>query len=175
MMQHWPHAPPHRFDPVGCYLVTAATLHRAPYFQAEVDRALVLEEIFRLARDYRLSLQAWAVLTNHYHLVFGGAGSGARGFLAHLHRNIGRGLNERHGTPGRKVIYQYWDTRLTFEKSWLARLNYVNHNPVKHGLTDDATRYPWCSARWFETNARPAFVASVRRFAIDRVTVPDDF
>jgi len=28
----------------------------------------------------------------------------------------------------------FWDTRLTFEKSWLARLKYVHHNPLYHGL-----------------------------------------
>jgi hypothetical protein len=40
------------------------------------------------------------------------------------------------------------------EKSWLARLNYVHQNAVKHGLVPIAHQYPWCSAPWFETNAR---------------------
>jgi putative transposase len=31
-------------------------------------------------------------------------------------------------------MYEFWDTHLTFEKSWLARLHYVHHNPVHHGL-----------------------------------------
>src|SRR5437667_10073913 len=78
-------------------------------------------------------------------------------------------------TPRRRVMYEFWDTRLTFEKSWLARLNYVHQNPVKHGLVSLANQYPWCSAAWFETNARRAFVRSVYSFKTDRINVPDDF
>jgi len=33
-----------------------------------------------------------------------------------------------------ELWYEFWDTHLTFEKSWLARLNYVHQNPVKHGF-----------------------------------------
>jgi putative transposase len=70
-------------------------------------------------------------------------------------------------------MYEFWDTRLTFEKSWFARLNYVHQNPVKHGLVPVANQYPWCSASWFETNARSGFVKSVYPFKIDRINVPD--
>ena len=44
-----------------------------------------------------------------------------------------------------------WDRELTFEKSYLARLNYVHHNPVHHKLVPVTGEYAWCSARWFET------------------------
>jgi hypothetical protein len=53
-------------------------------------------------------------------------------------------------------------------------LHYVHHNPVHHGLAAVASEYEWCSARWFETNARPAFVQSYS-FKIDKIKVPDDF
>jgi len=54
-------------------------------------------------------------------------------------------------------------------------LNYVHQNAVHHGLTIVATDYAWCSAAWFETNARPAFAKSVYSFKTDHVNVPDDF
>jgi putative transposase len=72
-------------------------------------------------------------------------------------------------------MYEFWDTHLTFEKSWLARLNYVHQNAVKHGLVALANRYPWCSAPWFESNARSGFVKSVYSFKTDQIKVPDDF
>src|SRR6266568_1178059 len=58
---------------------------------------------------------------------------------------------------GRRVWFQYHDTQLTFEKSYLARLKYVNENPVHHGIVLRATNYGWCSARWFEDHAERAF------------------
>lgn len=38
----------------------------------------------------------------------------------------------RDGIPGRRVIYEYWDTELTYEKSWLAP--YAPSVPVGRGL-----------------------------------------
>jgi len=64
---------------------------------------------------------------------------------------------------------------LTFERSWLARLNYVHQNPVKHGVVPVANQYPWCSAAWFERTASPAQVKTIYSFKTDRVNVYDDF
>ena len=124
-----------------------------------------------------LNLQAWAFFPNHYHLVIGFEKTTVKhsDFLGHLHRELAIRLNRMDNTPGRRVMYEFWDTRLTFEKSWLARLNYVHQNAVKHGLVAVADQYPWCSAPWFETNARPSFVKSVYSFKTDRLKVPDDF
>ena len=72
-------------------------------------------------------------------------------------------------------MYEFWDTRLTFEKSWLARLNYVHQNPVKHRLVLVANQYPWCSAGWFERTASAAQVKTLYGFKIDKIRVYDDF
>ena len=67
------------------------------------------------------------------------------------------------------------ETRISHQKSYLARLRYVNENPVKHRLVGVATQYKWCSAAWFESHAPGSFVASVRRFRTDRLDIWDDF
>jgi putative transposase len=54
-------------------------------------------------------------------------------------------------------------------------LNYVHQNAVKHGLVTLANQYPWCSAPWFESNARCGFVKSVYSFKTNHINVPDDF
>ena len=77
--------------------------------------------------------------------------------------------------PGRRVWFNYRETRITYEKSYLARLNYVHQNAVKYGLVSVANQYPWCSARWFERIASPAMVKSIYRFKSDRLQVGDDF
>jgi putative transposase len=79
------------------------------------------------------------------------------------------------GQPGRKVWFQYWDSRISLERSYFARLNYVHNNPVHHGLADKAENYPWCSAAWFGRNAPASFVATVKSSKADRLRVPDDF
>ena len=177
MNDPWPHAPPHHFTPGAIYMVTAGTLHKAPLFNTPAKLDLFRDTTLQLIEAYSLSVRAWAFFNNHYHLILGfeDASCALRTFIRHLHRELAVQLNNLDDTPGRKVMYQFWDSELTFEKSYLARLHYVHQNPVHHGLVPVAADYPWCSARWFETNARPAFVRTVYSFKTDQLNVPDQF
>jgi len=158
-------------------MITAGTLHKAPLFNTPGKLALFRETSFNLLADYSISLRAWAFFNNHYHLILGfeDAKVPHRTFIRRLHRDLAVRLNETDATPSRKVMYQFWDTELTFEKSYLARLNYVHQNAVHHGLVPVANQYPWCSAAWFEEQAPQSFVNTVYSFKIDRLNVADDF
>jgi putative transposase len=95
--------------------------------------------------------------------------------LGLLHQKTAKWVNRLDGLPGRTVWHNYRETLLTYQKSYLARLNYVHQNAVKHGLVAVANGYPWCSAAWFERTASPAMVKSIYRFKTEKVSVPDDF
>ena len=173
----WPHAPIHRFDGAVLFMVTSSTLDKRHLFTDATRLEKLQNELFTLAAKYEWQLQAWALFANHYHFVARSEGQAdnLRKFLGHLHSNTARVLNRMDGCQGRQVWFQFWDTRLTFEKSYLARLRYTHQNPVKHGLVTDARDYPFCSASWFEQNATPAFQRILETFPIDRLNVPDDF
>ena len=96
-------------------------------------------------------------------------------FLRELHSLSARDLNRLEDVKGRTVWHNFWDTRLTYQHSYLARLNYVHQNAVKHGLVAVANQYPWCSAAWFKRVASPAQVKTIYRFKIDQLSVPDDY
>ena len=141
--------------------MTAGTLYKQHLFSAPAALDALQEMLFERARAHDVTLQAWCVFSNHYHLV-AAADDGARirKMLARLYVDSARALNLRDGAAGRKVWYQFRDTQLTWERSWLARLRYTHENAVHHGLVVDAKDYPWCSARWFAETARPSFVAT---------------
>ena len=71
--------------------------------------------------------------------------------------------------------FNFRDTKLTIQHSYLARLNYVHQNAVKHRLVPAANLYPWCSARWFERTATLAQIKTIYRFKTGQLNVPDDF
>jgi putative transposase len=83
-------------------------------------------------------------------------------------------LNRLDEVTGRQVWRNYWDTCITHETSYYARLNYVHLNPVKHGLVEDAENYPFCSYRWFLEKADDDFQQSVKNQPIDRVNILDE-
>jgi putative transposase len=174
---NWPHAPAHWLFEQGIYMVTAGTYRKQPHFNTPERRDFFLNALFARADEFAWKLQAWAVLSNHYHFVAASPkdpGS-LRRFLGKLHMTTAKQLNEWDGQPGRKIWFQYWDSHITFERSYLARLNYVHHNPVHHGIIDNAEAYHWCSAEWFARNAAPAFVETVKGFKTDKLKVPDNF
>ena len=95
--------------------------------------------------------------------------------MQRLHSQTSRSLNRLDGTPGRTVWFQYWDTCLTFEPSYYARLNYVHSNAVKHGLVEKAIDYLFCSAAWFEDHADAALRRKISSFPCDQLDLEDDY
>ena len=172
-----PHAPPHWLFGQGIYMVTAGTHQKLPYLDTPARRDFMLDALFARAAEFGWQLQAWAVLPNHYHFIAASPGDPGtlRRFLAKLHMTTAKQLNEWDGKPGRKVWYQFWDSYITYERSYLARLNYVHHNPAHHGLTSDAADYRWCSAKWFTENAPSILLVKVANCKSDKLKVADDF
>jgi len=174
---NWPHAPAHWLFEPGIFMVTAGTYRKLSHLNTPERREFFLNSLFARAAEFKWDLKAWAVLSNHYHFVAASPKDPEtlRRFLGKLHMTTAKQLNEWDGQAGRKVWFQFWDSHITFERSYLARLNYVHQNPVHHGVSDNAENYRWCSASWFEKNASTAFVASVKGFKTDRLEVPDEF
>src|SRR5437870_9825349 len=176
----WPHAPTHQLATSGTFFITASTYLKAHHFRG-ADRLRVLHRgLLTVARDYGWRFEAWAVFSNHYHFVGHSPekapdASNLSDMLSVLHVKTAKWVNKLDRAPGRQVWYNFRETRLTYQKSYLARLNYVHQNAARHKLVPVANQYPWCSAAWFERVASPAQVKTIYGFKIDRLRVEDDF
>jgi putative transposase len=176
----WPHAPLHRLSEQGTYFVTVGTYLRQHHFRGR-ERLVVLHRgLLTVCREFGWALEAWAVFSNHYHFVahspFDQASAeNLPAMLGKLHGKTAGWVNRLDKAVGRKVWHNYRETRLTFEKSYLARLNYTHQNAVKHGLVPVANQYPWCSAAWFERTATPAQVKTIYGFKTDRLETYDEY
>ncbi len=187
-MRDWPHSPVHRVSQAGTYIVTAGTYLKQPLFRGADRLRYLCETLLELAEKHAWQLQAWAVFPNHYHFValspapVPTAGASSRTpsrslseFTKHLHSVTAIQANRWDQTPGRRAWFQYWDTQVTFQKSYLARLGYVHKNAVHHGLVREPSLYPWCSAGWFQRRAATSFYKPVMGMKVDRVRVADDY
>jgi len=176
----WPHAPTHQLSGRGTYFVTAATYLKAHHFRGATRLRVLHRGLLTMAGKFGWQLEAWAVFSNHYHFVAHSPAdatdaSTLPAMLSILHVKTAEWLNNLDKAPGRQVWFNFWDTRLTHQRSYLARLNYVHQNAVKHGLVPVACEYPWCSAGWFERTTPPAMVKAIYRFKTDRISVLDEF
>ena len=174
----WPHAPPHRLASAGVYFVTARTLNKVPYFCSPDRLGFVRDRLLSLAGHYGWKLEAWAVLSNHYHFV-GHSPEFERGaqslgkFVRHLHSDITRFVNRADGVAGRTLWHNYRETHLVFQHGYMARLNYTHNNPVHHRLVGRACDYEWCSAAGLERACRQAWVNTIYSFKFDDIAAED--
>jgi putative transposase len=176
-MIQWPHAPVHRLGEAGAFIVSTGTYLKAHHFRKPLLLEFLRTTLFSEAERLGWQLEAWALFSNHYHFVaLSSADAGTlRDLLKSLHSLTAREANRMNGSRGEQVWHQYWDTHLTYERSYYARLNYVQENPCRHGLVPVASNYPWCSAAWFERTATPGFFKTIRGFKTDRISIQDDF
>ena len=176
----WPHAPPHRLAGFGVYFVTARTRDGHHLLDTPAKRDAFQAALFELATKYGWQLEAWAILSNHYHLVghsprtSAGGATNLTAFLRHLHGTATREINRLDGTSGCSRRWQnFRETHLTMPRGYLARLNYVHRNPVHHKLVPMATDWPWCSAAAFRKAVSPAWVKTIASFRYDQIARED--
>ena len=121
----WPHAPMHQLGSRGTYFVTASTLHRAHHFKGKKRLAVLHRGVLKVAAEFGWRLEAWAVFSNHYHFVAQSPelednAKSLRQMLGLLHEKTAKWVNRLDHAQGRQVWFNFRETTLTYEKSYLA-------------------------------------------------------
>jgi putative transposase len=171
------HTPSHLFRPHAIYLVTGATYRKRPLLNTDDKLARFQRILFERSSIAGWTLEAWAILPNHYHFIARSPldPKSLSSMIRAVHSISGKHINSLDNIPGRRVWYNYWDTCITSEGSYLARLHYVHTNPVKHNIVEEAKDYPFCSYQWFMVQAEADFYDRVFSQPIDTVNVRYDF
>jgi putative transposase len=159
------------------YMVTGSIVRKQHFLFKSEYKEFFLKTLFEKASAFGWNMEAWAVPHNHYHFISQAPEDSTtlKKLLQQVHSITAIQFNRWDNTPRRQVWQNYWDTCITYEKSYLARLRYVHENPVKHGLVDNAMDYPYCSYRWFIEQGDEDLKELVFTQPIDKVNVFDEF
>jgi len=147
------HSPPHfQSGTTDRYLLTAACYEHRSHIGTSSDRLTA----FEAALVGELRPIAWAVLPNHYHaLILTRDILGVLGRIGRLHGRTSHAWNTEDRSRGRKVWSGAAETAMKSERHYWATVNYIHHNPVKHGHVTRWQDWPWSSAGQFlETEGR---------------------
>ncbi len=125
----WPHAPTHQLAERGTFFVTAGTYFKEHHFRERKRLDVLQRGLLTVAHDFGWQLEAWAVFSNHYHFIAHSpetddSSASLSQMLGVLHTRTGGWVNRLDKTPARQVWHNFWETRLTYQKSYFARLNY---------------------------------------------------
>jgi putative transposase len=133
-------------------------------------KMVVINSLKYLVDNNKIKIYAFVIMPNHIHLIWellemngaeSPAGSFAK-FTAHQFKKIMQQNNceelEKYEVSKVDRKYQFWKRDplaipLTFETSFLQRLDYIHNNPVKEKwkLADFPENYKWSSASFYET------------------------
>ena len=115
------------------------------FFTAD-DYLLYLALMAEWCARCRVEVWAYCLMPNHVHLVaVPQSAEGLRRAIGEAHRRYSSVINRREGWRG-----HLWQGRFASfvmdERYTLAAARYVELNPVRAGLSDSASGYPWSSA-----------------------------
>jgi putative transposase len=103
-------------------------------------------KLLRSLADSGVTLHVWCILPNHYHALV--TASDLRKLTKHLgrlHGGTSFTWNKEDARRGRHCWHRASDRAMRGEGHFWATVNYVHHNPVRHGYVKKWQDWPWSS------------------------------
>jgi len=141
------HAPPHPYRDEGYYLITAANYEHKHIMASPTRRSEFEIALLEKFREINAQTDGWIIVANHYHiLTWVESLDLISRQLKLLHGATSREWNLKDDKVGkRKVWYHFEDRKIRNDRHYYAALNYIHHNPVRHGFCEHANDWPWSS------------------------------
>lgn len=140
--------------PRGARLDTPGTLHHVmvrgieggAIVKDDLDRDEFVSRMGRLSKSTSTSVYAWALMTNHSHLLLKSGPEGISGFMRKLLTGYAINYNLRHKRHGYLFQNRYKSIVCQEEVYFLKLVSYIHLNPFRAGLVrtlDELEGYPW--------------------------------
>ncbi|HET8761479.1 MAG TPA: transposase [Nitrospiria bacterium] len=149
--------------PGALYHVIARGNQRRDVFHDDMDRLRYLARLRAYKERYGFRLYAYALMTNHVHLLLEPQQTGLSKIMQGLHQSYTQGYNRRYCAVGHVFQGRYQAILCDRDAYLLALVRYIHLNPVRARLVRDPADYPWSGHR--------AYLDSVGEGLVDTETV----
>lgn len=120
--------------------------NRQPIFDRDADYALLLSLLEEHAKQAAVTLHAYVLMTNHFHLLATPeTAEGIPQMMQAVGRRYVRHFNQRQARTGTLWEGRYKSTLIQAERYLLACMVYLDLNPVRAGMVAYPADYPWSS------------------------------
>lgn len=117
-------------------------------FLDEKDFLKFFDAVRKASRIYPVEIHAFAVLTNHFHLLLRRVGKPLSRFMQSVKTSYAMHFNRKYRATGH-VFEDRFKSSICWDEAYLANLvRYIHLNPVKAGIVKSLRRlaaYPWTS------------------------------
>lgn len=132
--------------PGGCYHLIGRGLERRYIFEEAPDKRDFLARLGRCLGRYQAQCLAWAIMSNHYHLLLRAGTQPLSSLMSSLLSGYAGCYNRRHDRVG-YVFQNRFKSILCEEENYMLELvRYIHLNPVRAGIVCELKqldRYPW--------------------------------
>jgi putative transposase len=129
------------------YFITASAYMHQNLFQRTETADLLLTTLFRYRDGGEFAVHEFVIMPNHIHLLLSVDETHAVGRALQM---IKGGFSHAVGQAGLKlkVVWQpsYYEHRVRDGEEYTRMRSYIHQNPVRRGLAETATDYPYSSA-----------------------------
>lgn len=129
----------------GVYQFTMNHLQQMALFRTPADFTFGVNSIATGAYKYKVSVLAYALMDNHFHLLLKGRYGICREFYCWLIRRLRRMLSHRYGVSGVLREDDYDVSGITDEAMFVNEVAYILRNPYKARIASPFS-YEWSSA-----------------------------
>ncbi len=130
---------------VPCH-ITQRGVDRREVFSAEQDRLTYLRLLQENLSDASVRILGYCLMTNHVHLIALPAREDSLSILLRrVHGRYAQYYNARSGRSGHLWQNRFFACMLGSSHVWSA-MAYVERNPVRAGMVEQAAEYRWSSA-----------------------------
>ena len=133
----------------GAYHVYNRAELGQPIFETDAAKQVFLETLLRTTHRFGWDLPAYAIMTNHFHLVV----TTPRGNLSEGMHALQSAFANKHkvfrGSPGHVFQSRFGSAHCLAGPSAARKIDYVHLNPVRGGIVtlEELRDYPWTSYR----------------------------
>jgi putative transposase len=138
--------PPRTEIPGGYYHVTARGNDKQPIFD-DALRGLFLQQAVRVARSHDWVVLAYALMSNHFHLIFQLRHAGLSRGMCRLNRAFAHSSNAHFGRINHCFGRRFWSTHLETDAHMLESVRYAMWNPARVGVGAHPRDSRWTSFR----------------------------
>lgn len=129
----------------ACYHVINRGVERRRIFSDQRDFEKYLRLCYQLKSRYSVSVYAYCLMPNHYHMFIRTRDPNLRSFMQELNGRYSQYYNRRRGRVGPLFQGRYKGILVQAEEYGQKVARYIHLNPVKAGLADRPEEYRWSS------------------------------
>ncbi|USN53547.1 MAG: transposase [Candidatus Nomurabacteria bacterium] len=130
------------------FFVTVVMHKRRNIFLSETACNIFLNILIQLRVRYGIRIYEFVLMPDHYHLIICPSKDGSiSNTLRHLNGRFSREWNIRKNKSGQLIQHGFHDHIIRDQNDYNNKAAYIHHNPVQSGLVNEATDYPWSSAK----------------------------